>query len=514
MMARLRSVPVPTPAILGAVLVLSVFFNEAVSPYGAIRSVLIATVIGAVVWLLLWVLLRSPDRAAIVGALVVLALWNTPQWWQYLLAAAVVAVAPFVLARVADRIPRLAGRRVPWRALALASAVYSLALLITPISGWVSWGGPALFVADLHQGGGLDKLASAPAPAADASNGTPAGTLPDIYLILLDEHTRQDTLLRDFGVDDSAFITALEARGFHVSSGSHTNYDSTEWTISSMFQMQYLDALPAIKAEMSRGQPIDSIMRGLENANPVFDTLRQKGYTVVTTAPWFEHTIIRRSDVLIDSGLMNEFESQLLLSTTVGRIIDQVLPSWLGDQFRGNVEANVAAAGEIAATPSAAPRLAFIHVAAPHEPYVFAADGSPVPLRLADLFGPYAGTPAQLAAKKAAYASEIQWVDRQAIAMVDAILAHASRPSVVIVFGDHGSRLPITTDPKNGDSARVSNLFAALTPGHAGLFGSSPTLVNVFPTLLDTYLGENVPILPNHSYDYYPDEVEVPLPSP
>lgn len=513
MIARLRALPVPTPAILGAVLVLSVFFNEGVSPFGAARSVVIAAVIGAVVWLLLWALLRNPNVAALAGALVVLALWNTPDWWRYLIAAAIVAAAPFVLTRVADRIPRFAGRRVPWRALALAATVYSLALLITPVLGWISWGGPAMFVADLHQGGGLDRLASAPAPAADASNGTPAGTLPDIYLILLDEHTRQDTLLRDFGVDDSAFITALEARGFDVSSGSHTNYDSTEWTISSMFQMQYLDALPSIEAQRARGQPIDSIMRGLENDNPVFEALRQKGYTVVTTAPWFEHTIIRRSDVLVDSGLMNEFESQLLLSTTIGRIIDQVLPSWLGDQFRGNVEANMAAASQIASTPSAAPRLAFIHVAAPHEPYVYAADGSPVPLALTDLYGPYAGTPEQLAAKRAAYGDEIQWVDQQAIGMVDAIIKAEKRPAAIIVFGDHGSRLPVAASGY-GDSARVTNLFAALTPGHAGLFGSSPTLVNVFPTLLDTYLGESVPMQPNRSYDYYPDEVEVPLPSP
>ncbi len=515
MRTRLRRIPVPTPIILAGVLVLSVWLNEGVSPYGAFRSLFIAVALGSIAWLAVWALIRDPDVAALSGALIVLALWNTPDWWKYLLAAALVAIAPFTLRRLARRIPRLSGLpgRVPWRGLAVASGVFSLALLIVPFVSWLSWGGPALLAEDLHQGGGLGQLAAAAAPADSAANGLPASAEPDIYLLLLDEHSRQDTLLRDFGVDDSAFVKALQQRGFDVASASHSNYDSTDFTLASMFQMQYLDDLPAIKAADARGQPLDATLRELINANPVFDAFRKRGYTVVTTAPWFEHTVVRRSDVFVDSGLMNEFESQLLLNTTVGRIIDQVLPSWLGDQYRGNVEANFSAAGRIASTPSAAPRLVLVHVPAPHEPYVFNADGSPAPIRIADLYAPYAGTSEELAAKRAAYGNEVRWVDEQAITTIDAILRAAQRPSVVVVFGDHGSRLPVTTDSKTGDLARVTNLFAALTPGQPGLFGNAPTLVNVFPRLLDTYLGADQPVLPDRAYDYYPTEVPVPLPS-
>jgi hypothetical protein len=506
MLARLRSAPVPTPAILGAVLVITVFLEDGISPYGAARAVLIATLIGAIVWLFLWALLRSPDRAAIAGIFVVLALWNTPDWWKYLLAAALVAGVPFV-------IERLARRRLPWRTLAVASAIFSVALLITPLLTWAGWGGPSLLVADLGQGGGLDRLEHAAPPVSDGASGS-ASEAPDIYLMLLDEHSRQDTLQRDFGADDSAFLAGLRQRGFDVSSASHSNYDSTEWTLASMLQMRYLDDIPSIETALARGQPIDSVMRELSNDNPVFDTLRSHGYTVVTTTPWFEHTSIRRSDVLVDAGLLNEFEMQILMDTTVGRIIDRIAPSsWLGDQFRDSVTANFGAAARIAATPSPAPRFVFVHVPAPHEPYVFGADGSPQPLGLMDMFGPYAGSPEQLAAKRAAYASEVTWVDQQALAAVDAILASARRPTAIIVFGDHGSRLPVLQDYVTGNAARVSNLFAARTPGKPGLFGDSPTLVNLFPTLLDAYLGTDFPTLHDLAWDYYPHEVEVPLPT-
>jgi hypothetical protein len=507
MLARLRSAPVPTPAILGAVLVLTVFLEDGISPYGAARSVLIAALIGAIVWLFLWALLRSPDRAAIAGVFVVLALWNTADWWKYLLAAAVVAIVPFVF-------ERLARRPLPWRTLAVASAIFSVALLITPILTWAGWGGPSLLVADLGQGGGLDRLEAAAAPAADGADGS--SPAPDIYLLLLDEHSRQDTLLRDFGGDDSAFLDGLRQRGFDVSSGSHSNYDSTEWTLASMLQMRYLDDIPSIGPALARGQPIDSVMRELSNDDPVFATLRSHGYTVVTTTPWFEHTSIRRSDVLVDAGLLNEFEMQLLMSTTVGRIVDRVAPaSWLGDQFRDSVTSSFAAAERIAATPSAAPRFVFVHVPAPHEPYVFGADGSPQPLTLQDMFGPYAGTAEQLAAKRKAYADETTWVDQQALKTIDAILASSKRPTAIVVFGDHGSRLPVLQDYATGNLARLSNLFAARTPGKPALFGDSPTLIDLFPTLLDAYLGTDLPTPPARAWDYYHSQyqVKVPLPS-
>lgn len=502
MRARLRSLPIPTPAILAAVLVISFFFQEGVSPYGAIRSVLIAFVLGGLVWLLAWAVLRSPDRAAIVGALVVLAFFNPFQVWAYLAAAVIVAVVPFILERVTRR-------RAPWHLLASASAVYALALLVVPFVTWVGWGGPSLLARDLQQGGGLDRLAAAAAPK-DAAQ----AQLPDIYLILLDEHTRQDVLLRDFAASDAAFLDGLRSRGFDVASASHSNYDSTEFTLASIFQMQYLDDLPQLRAEQSRGQPIDSTLRDAANTNPVFATLRARGYTIVTTAPWYEHTVLRRSDVLVDSGVMNEFELVLLEDTMGGTLIDALLPSWLGDQFRASVNSAFDGAREIAATPSAAPRMAFIHVPGPHQPYVLTATGGPVPLRLHDLFNVYFGPPENTWLRRQRYAGELQYVDGKALAAIDEILAAAKRPTVIAVFGDHGSRLPVTNDSAVGDAARVSNLFALLSPGHPGLMGDHPTPVNLFRSLFDAYLGADLALLPDKSYNYYPNEVEVPLSAP
>jgi hypothetical protein len=39
----------------------------------------------------------------------------------------------------------------------------------------------------------------------------------------------------------------------------------------------------------------------------------------------------------------------------------------------------------------------------------------------------------------------------------------------------------------------VANLFAVRTPEHEDLFGPAPTPVNVFPILLDRYLGVDLP---------------------
>jgi hypothetical protein len=91
-------------------------------------------------------------------------------------------------------------------------------------------------------------------------------------------------------------------------------------------------------------------------------------------------------------------------------------------------------------------------------------------------------------------------VNRQVLPTVDEILSSARRPTVVVLMSDHGSRLITTADSTQPSPESDRNFFATLTPGHQGLFGASPTPVNLFPHLLDTYLGLNVPILADRSY--------------
>jgi hypothetical protein len=93
------------------------------------------------------------------------------------------------------------------------------------------------------------------------------------------------------------------------------------------------------------------------------------------------------------------------------------------------------------------------------------------------------------------YVDQVNAVDRLALEAVDGIIAASDEPPVIVIVSDHGSGAGLVWDDLDGSDLdeRTANLTAALTPGHPGLFGPTPTLINTFPTLLRAYIGEDVP---------------------
>ena len=67
------------------------------------------------------------------------------------------------------------------------------------------------------------------------------GEKRDIYFILLDEYMRSDWLLEAYGYDNSELIQKLENLGFYVPPCSMSNYSYTQLSMTSEFNMNYLD---------------------------------------------------------------------------------------------------------------------------------------------------------------------------------------------------------------------------------------------------------------------------------
>jgi hypothetical protein len=64
--------------------------------------------------------------------------------------------------------------------------------------------------------------------------------MPDIYLIILDAHTRSDVLRNRYDHDDSDFIQGLMEMGFYVAECSQSNYMITRYSLTSLMNMDYL----------------------------------------------------------------------------------------------------------------------------------------------------------------------------------------------------------------------------------------------------------------------------------
>ena len=149
------------------------------------------------------------------------------------------------------------------------------------------------------------------------------------------------------------------------------------------------------------------------------------------------------------------------------------------------------------------PTFTFAHITAPHPPFVFDAEGLPLTPSYAYSFfdgNLFPGTQEQY---KTGYIDQVQFINQQLESTIDAILEKSEIPPIIIIMGDHGSRLsadfinPVNTCVREG----FSNFAALYLPGVDG--SSVPadiTSINVFRLILDEYFGADLGMLENHAY--------------
>ena len=193
-------------------------------------------------------------------------------------------------------------------------------------------------------------------------------------------------------------------------------------------------------------------------------------------------------------------------------LLETVTPGAMAALARARIEHTFDVAQQLAADRPDRPRFMFVHVPAPHPPWVFEADGAPrTPPKVAfggeDDLTRQQGLDAGFA--QATYIADLT------IDAIDDIDHVASSPPVIVVMSDHGPKGGIGTleDLDFDVEVRASSFMAARTPGHPGLFDDAPTPVNLFPTLFDAYLGVHVDRQPRTIWawrDSYVDAVEVP----
>ena len=331
------------------------------------------------------------------------------------------------------------------------------------------------------------------APAGNEADLHPQdNALPDIYVILLDGHGRTDVLQEEFGYDDSPFIQSLTDMGFYVAQCSQSNYASTRYSLTSMFQMDYIqlvdgrDQVPALKD------------------TPVVQTLRAQGYKVIT----FENAASGHFDFGEDlrysrnqlafgamdlSGGLNEFE-KTMLSTTIARMLldTEIIPGFNEtvitrlEFYEHYLQVNYILQKLPETTQLPGPKFVFAHILVPHIPQVFTPDGK---FRFPE------------DKSKNGYRDNAEFIDKAIVPVIQQILADSPTPPVIIVMGDHG---PPATGLTHNPAARMKNLDAYFVdPKTMTKLYDTITPVNSFRILLDSYFGTDYPLLEDTSYYAY-----------
>jgi hypothetical protein len=126
------------------------------------------------------------------------------------------------------------------------------------------------------------------------------------------------------------------------------------------------------------------------------------------------------------------------------------------------------------------PKYVHAHIINPHPPYVFNADGTLNP-------------DAEDTPEREGYPAQLAYLEPRILDAVQKILDESEQPPIIIVEGDHGF----------GKKFVTSNLLALYLPdGGAQGLDEHMTLVNVFPTIFNTYFGTDIELLPDESYTH------------
>jgi len=486
--ARVTAVPLlgrlaAYPAVFAAVFVLNIWVETGVSPFAVLRAMGIAVGIAVLAELVAWLITRDGDKAGLIAIAVVTAAIGARS--TLFLPLLVLIFVALVLWRATRRgLP-------PLHRATVALDVFALVLLVVVVSKALVGGRLEQLQRDLGQG----------RPLPTAGHPAPDPARPDFYLLLLDGYPGPEFLERLYGDDNGVFLDALRDRGFDIVDGSRSNYSATMLTLASMFNMRYLDQIEAIQPVMRGEAERQPAFRSVITDNAVFRLLRDRGYTTVYGNAGFEDIAMRDADLYLDAGELNEFEIILARLTLAEPVIEALMPSFVGDQQRSRVRSSLGHAVEAAKAPIDTPRAVIIHVPSPHAPVAFGANGEPQPVRFSRIYEYVTDTPEQLAALSRGYHEQLGFLNREVLATVDAMIAAiADRPSVVVLFSDHGSLTNLDPDPAMDRRDRVNNLIAVRARDRPDLVPDGSTLVNLWPLILNAYLDARLPLASDRSY--------------
>ena len=334
------------------------------------------------------------------------------------------------------------------------------------------------------------------------TSGTSSATPPDVYYIILDMYARDDVLLDRYHYDNTPFLNELEDLGFYVARCSVSNYNMTELSLASSFNMHYLDTLGD---QYVAGQTDRSGLVSLIHQSAVRQIFEGMGYKFINFETGFTFTEMRDADLFLGPApadyqednpalQLNAFESMLVKTTAVALLTD-AQARWSDpvnsalDTRKAHIVREVYLLNKLPALPKEVPgpKFVYAHILIPHPPFVFSKEGINLSFPGNDGATTYGPTAKDFAV---GYRNQLDYINAAMIPILKQIILDSKTPPIIIIQGDHG------VDPK-----RAYNLNAYYFPGDAQkTLYSTITPVNSFRLILNDYFGGNYELLPDINY--------------
>jgi hypothetical protein len=300
-------------------------------------------------------------------------------------------------------------------------------------------------------------------------NSKPSAELPDIYIIILDGYANGNVLKKYYNYDNTPFLNHLKEKGFYVADSSFANYYYTSASLASSLNLDY----PAPDAQQHT----------LIKSNTLFRELKSRGYEIINLKSGYSVTSeFDDADYTIPLAGPNEFE-RTIMKYTILRLDDLLgLFSYmrLTNQF---------ARIDWVFQYKARPKCCFLHIVAPHPPFVMNKNGS---FRINKSYTENSWEPKQ------SYLDQLTYLNTRIEFFADKILEQsAGRPPIISIQSDHGPWIR-SNNPDEIAQARMMILNAAYVPENKRRrFYPAISSVNTFRILSDSSLNATVKLLPD-----------------
>lgn len=336
-------------------------------------------------------------------------------------------------------------------------------------------------------------------------NPPPKEEMRDIYYIILDGYSRNDIILNEYGYDNSDFTEALKDRGFYVADCSSSNYDYTVFSLSSSLDLNYV---PPIGEHLLKGHDWRDFAEYFRY-NVVRNTLIELGYKTVAFDTGGEWTLVKNSDYFISlriktsvfeilKGGVSEFED-LLMDTTLlarrntvikwitgvdpsitkearGLEVEKGIPPALYPEHYARIKNNLLKLQEIPSLPGK--KFVYAHMTSTHRPFFFNQNGE---------FSPTFSTEG--------YIDSTIYTNKIVLDAIDKILAETGPDPIIIIQGDHS---------RTGSKDPFGILNAYYLPdGGSDLLYPTISPVNSFRVIFNYYFGADFPLIEDISFDWY-----------
>lgn len=329
----------------------------------------------------------------------------------------------------------------------------------------------------------------------------PDSLKPDIYFLVFDEYTNNKTLQSIWRFDNSAITNWLSGKGFYIVDNSRANYDFTPFSISSTFNMNYLD-----KEKGTKGDVPFYILQSVQSIsnNETLCLLKKENYSFRFITPF-----VSRIETIDQIREFDDFpKGQLYNQTLPARLSKDIFWKWpaLNRFVIKYVLANNGAPSyadvkkrkegifttiekiKTTADPSISrkPKFIYGHFMITHEPHLFDSTG-------------FIDTNTTKTTENQlfyTYTQQILYANKVIKKLVEHIQMKNKKNTIIIIEGDHGFRkLPASLKANN-----FANFSAIYFPsGDYSKLYKEMSPVNTYRIIFNQYFCQKLPLLNDSS---------------